>query len=85
METKYKKTPPVGKMADIANFKLEEMLSELPSLEFRNIKIELFETNIEGMSYGMIDESDDEDEVSKVIMMPEGFVFYPPWDGRYDT
>jgi len=83
-ETKFEKTLHAENEWELANRKLEKLLSELPSSKFQPISIELFETKIDGMSFGMIDESDEEAN-TKVVMVPEGFVFYPPWNGQYDT
>ncbi len=63
---------------------LSQMLGQLSNVEFKDIKIELFQTEIDGTVFGLIDESSNSNH-EWVSMEPSGLAFYPPWDGRYDT
>jgi len=86
IQTKFEKTPKNSDNAfETACNTLDQMLSQLPKAKFQKIAIDLFEDEIDGMQIGLLDESDDDDEEVKAVLMPEGLVFFPPWDGHFDT
>lgn len=68
---------------EMADTKLKCMLDAYAPYNFGDIKIELFEKNIDGMTFGLINESDEEE--AKVEMAPEGYMLCPPWTGYFDT
>jgi hypothetical protein len=68
---------------DLARQRLEEWLNELPGRTYGDIAIQLFEVEIDGQEFGLIDESDEGGE--HVELRPNDLGFYPPWDGYYDT
>jgi formate hydrogenlyase regulatory protein HycA len=71
-----------------ASAKLDEMVAALGPVEYGDIEIELFEVEIDGEVFGLIDVSapDEGPEFAeRVEMHPGGLLFYPPWDGNYDT
>jgi hypothetical protein len=86
IQTKFEKTPKSSENAfEIACNTLDQMLSQLPKAKFQKIAIDLFEDEVDGMQIGLLDDSDDEDEEVKAVLIPEGLVFFPPWDGNFDT
>jgi formate hydrogenlyase regulatory protein HycA len=71
-----------------ASAKLDEMVAALASVHYADIVIELFRVEIDGGVFGLIDVSKPEDGpefAERVLMVPTGLLFYPPWDGTYDT
>lgn len=68
---------------ELADAKLKRMLEPYAPYSFGDIKVELFEKNIDGMTFGLINESDELE--AKVEMAPEGYVLCPPWTGHFDT
>lgn len=71
------------KSFQLAETKMKNMLDAYAPYKFGAIKIELFETNIEDMTFGLLNESDEEE--AKVEMSPEGYMLLPPWNGYFDT
>lgn len=67
-----------------AKRRLDELLSALGEVEYKDIAIRLFETTIAGELCGLIDTSTEEWGDS-VTMKPTGLIFGPPWDGSFDT
>lgn len=59
-------------------------VSALPKVVLGDISIRLFQLEIDGARFGMLDSSNEEFGDS-VTMEPADFVFYPPWNGEYDT
>ena len=79
---------PWGDAIERANAKLDEMVAALGPVEFADIEIELFQIEIDGGVFGLVDVSEPEegpDFAERVEMWPGGLLFYPPWNGNYDT
>jgi formate hydrogenlyase regulatory protein HycA len=68
---------------ELATRKLERWLAELTAIKYGDITIRLFRAEMDGILFGLIDESDEDGE--HVELYPNGLGFYPPWDGYYDT
>jgi formate hydrogenlyase regulatory protein HycA len=71
-----------------ASTKLDEMVAALGPVEYADIEIELFQVEIDGGVFGLIDASTPEDGpefAERVVMMPGDLLFHAPWDGNYDT
>jgi formate hydrogenlyase regulatory protein HycA len=71
-----------------ASARLDEMVAALGPVELADIEIELFRVEIDGGVFGLIDVSKPEDGpefAERALMVPGGLLFYPPWDGTYDT
>jgi formate hydrogenlyase regulatory protein HycA len=71
-----------------ASARLDEMVAALGPVEYADIEIELFRVEIDGGVFGLIDVSRPEDGpefAERVLMVPGGLLFFPPWDGNYDT
>jgi hypothetical protein len=71
-----------------ASKKLDEMVTALGPVEYSSIQIELFKVEIDGKIFGLLDVSKPEDgpEFAELAQMfPGGLLFYPPWNGNFDT
>jgi formate hydrogenlyase regulatory protein HycA len=64
-----------------AKSKLKKMITQLGHVTFDDVAVRLFSVTIEGHRFGMIAD----EEFGTVSLEPNDFVFYPPWDGEYDT
>lgn len=75
-----------GTTSEINDFiikeKLEQMISELGSIEYTNIIVKPFQTIIDGVIFGLIPN----EEYETVDLQPNSTIsFQEPWDGEYDT
>lgn len=72
-----------------AQARLQEMLDQLPNKRFEDIEIALFETECDGQPFGLMDATFEDEETGEVFvraeLVPNDIVFFPPWDGTYDT
>jgi len=71
-----------------AGAKLDEMVAALGEIEWADIEIGLFQVEIDGGVFGLIDVSEPEEGpafADRVAMMPGDLLFHAPWDGNYDT
>ncbi|GAB3141932.1 hypothetical protein GCM10027290_15460 [Micromonospora sonneratiae] len=71
-------------VVDRAEQKLATWLAELPQPTFGDIAVRLFSVEVDGIVFGLVDESDDE-YGEHVELYPNELGFNPPWDGEYDT
>ena len=68
--------------SSVTEQKLEEMVAKLGNVVYCDIKVKLFQTEIDGFIFGLI--PDEENEV--VNLEPSSTIsFSAPWDGEYDT
>jgi formate hydrogenlyase regulatory protein HycA len=71
-----------------ASSRLDEMVAGLGPVEFDDIQIRLFQVEIDGIRFGMIDVSEPEagpEFADRVAMEPGNLLFHAPWDGGYCT
>jgi formate hydrogenlyase regulatory protein HycA len=64
------------------------MVAALGEVEYADIEIELFQVEIDGGIFGLVDVSQPEagpEFAERVQLWPTGLLFHPPWDGEYDT
>ena len=62
--------------------KLEEMVAELGSVEYTNIKVKLFQTVIDNIVFGLIPK----EEYEAIDLEPSSTIsLHKPWNGEYDT
>jgi hypothetical protein len=64
------------------------MVASLGEVEYADIEIELFQVEIDGGTFGLVDVSEPEqgpEFAERVLMTPGSLLFHPPWDGSYDT
>lgn len=65
---------------------LGNMLMDLGSWRYaRTIKVKLFQTVIDGATFGLVDTTDPSEGYERVDLLPNDLVFFPPWTGEYDT
>ena len=66
-----------------------EMLAGLERITREDIEVQLFSVQVDGQLFGLVDSSHISEEdgsiYETVTLMPNDFVFNPPWDGDYDT
>lgn len=63
---------------------MKNFIDALGPVKFGNIAIRLFKVEIDGTVFGMVDTSSEE-WGDTATMEPGDLVFYPPWNGEYDT
>lgn len=71
-----------------ASDKLDELVAALGPVEYGNIEIALFATEIDGDVFGLVDVSEPEEGpefADRVAMRPGDLLFHAPWNGYYDT
>jgi hypothetical protein len=72
-------------VVDRASAKRDEMLEALADIVHCNVFIKLFSVTIDDHIFGLIDVTEPEDDHEEVELKPGYLVFYPPWDGSFDT
>src|SRR3954469_6718157 len=81
--------PPTGSgRCAWASARPDEMVAALGPVEYADIEIELFRVEIDGGVFGLVDVSRPQDGpafAERVLLVPTGLLFRPPWDGNYDT
>ena len=61
---------------------LQKLVDSLGAVEYCDIEVELFETKIDGILFGLIPDP----EFGFIQLQPGATIaFYPPWDGEYYT
>ncbi|MGW3783648.1 hypothetical protein ACWD5Z_03635 [Micromonospora chokoriensis] len=73
-----------GELADEAEARLATLLDQLPERQYGDIAIQLFRMVHDGVTFGLIDESDPE-RGDWVELYPDRLGFTEPWDGLYST
>jgi hypothetical protein len=66
-----------------ARAKRDEMMRALGPIDFGDVEVALFSVRTAGVRFGLFDTSDSHGE--RVVLLPNDFVFSPPWDGDYST
>ncbi|WP_328417362.1 hypothetical protein OG470_29075 [Micromonospora sp. NBC_00389] len=70
---------------DRAEARLVEWLDALPGRVFDDIAIKLFQVEVDGHVFGLVDGTADYDGKDHAEFVPDDLGFDPPWDGCYDT
>jgi hypothetical protein len=73
-----------GELRDRAHARLIELLRQLDGKLYRDIHIRPFREQHDGVTFGLIDESDPE-RGSWAELYPDQLGFSEPWDGTYST
>ena len=68
-----------------AEARVAEWLEALPGRVFDDIAIRLFQVEVDGHIFGLVDESELYDGEDHAEFLPDDLGFDPPWDGCYDT
>ncbi|MGH1349004.1 MAG: hypothetical protein ACRBN8_46155 [Nannocystales bacterium] len=72
-------------VVDRAQRKLDGLIEPLDSVHYGDISVGLFEVEIDGERFGLVDMSDRNDDYERVDLLPNDLAFFEPWDGSYDT
>jgi hypothetical protein len=70
---------------DRAHARVDELIGVLPGHEFCDIEIRLFQVEVDGEVFGLVDWSEEYDGEDHAEFLPGELGFDPPWDGTYDT
>ncbi|MEU7752323.1 hypothetical protein [Micromonospora sp. NPDC049171] len=73
-----------GELGEHAEACLAGLLDQLPERRYGDIAIQLFRVVHDGVTFGLIDESDAE-WGDRVELYPDRLGFTEPWDGLYST
>jgi hypothetical protein len=73
-----------GELSRQADLQLTALLDRLPQRTLCDIAIRPFEVRYDGVTFGLIDASDDE-RGDWAELYPDGLGFCEPWDGTYST
>ncbi|MGC4879900.1 hypothetical protein ACLQ26_26975 [Micromonospora sp. DT43] len=68
-----------------AEARLLDWLDGLPGRVFGDIAIGLFQVEVDGHVFGLVDWSAEYDGADHAEFLPDDLGFDPPWDGCYDT
>lgn len=67
----------------------QEMIAGLGEVTYEDVAVELFVTDVDGHEFGLVDASYEDEESGEVFIIaelrPNELIFFPPWDGTYDT
>lgn len=70
-----------GKVIELAKDRLDTFISELSGVQFRDISVCLFKTTIDDCTFGLVANHN----AGYVQLLPNDFIFSPPWNGEFDT
>jgi formate hydrogenlyase regulatory protein HycA len=73
------------KAVEKAQAKLDEMVAALGKAKYGNIKVGLFQVQIDGHTFGLVDASEPDEGYESIHLLPNDLAFFKPWDGNYDT
>jgi hypothetical protein len=66
----------------VTTSKLAEFVAELGEVEFKDIEVKLFQTEIDGIIFGLVPH----EEIGSIELQPSSTIaFHEPWDGEYYT
>ncbi len=68
-----------------AQTRLSEMIAALGEVRYGNIKVGLFQVQIDGHTFGLVDASEPDEDYESIHLLPNDLAFFDPWDGTYDT
>lgn len=68
-----------------ATLKLAAMLTGLGKVKYGNVKIALFHVEFDGHTFGLVDDSEPDEDFERVTLYPNDLAFFAPWNGSYDT
>jgi formate hydrogenlyase regulatory protein HycA len=75
----------VSQVLPRAQQKLDEMLLTLDGREFDSVEVELFSVQVDGHTFGLVDDSKPDKDIVSVRLLPNDLTFLEPWDGEYYT
>ena len=68
-----------------AQTRLADMIAGLGRVRYGNIKVGLFQVQIDGQTFGLVDASEPDEDYERIHLLPNDLAFFAPWDGTYDT
>jgi formate hydrogenlyase regulatory protein HycA len=68
-----------------AQAKLDEFLGELNGRAFGDVVVGLFEVDVDGHTFGLVDASDPDEDHERIDLLPNDLAIFEPWDGSYET
>jgi formate hydrogenlyase regulatory protein HycA len=68
-----------------AERQLAKMIASLGEITYADVKVGLFQVNVEGSVFGLVDASEPEEGYESIHLLPNDLAFFAPWDGTYDT
>jgi len=68
-----------------AEARLAEMIAGLGDVRYGNVKVGLFQVQIDGHTFGLVDASEADEDYESIHLVPNDLAFFAPWDGTYDT
>lgn len=74
-----------GEDEAIDRARLSEMIESLGRIMYCDIDVKLFQVEVDGQIFGLVDGSDPEEGIERVLLLPNDLAFFAPWDGSYDT
>jgi formate hydrogenlyase regulatory protein HycA len=73
------------KAVEKAQAKLDQMIAALGKVKYGDVKVGLFQVQIDGHTFGLVDASEPEQGYESIHLLPNDLAFFEPWDGTYDT
>ena len=73
------------KAVEKAQAKLDQMIVALGKVKYGDVKVGLFQVQIDGHTFGLVDASEPEEDYVSIHLLPNDLAFFEPWDGTYDT
>jgi hypothetical protein len=73
------------KAVEKAQAKLDQMIVALGKVKYGDVKVGLFQVQIDGHTFGLVDASEPEEDYLSIHLLPNDLAFFEPWDGTYDT
>lgn len=64
-----------------AEAELEKAIKKLPNSKFCDVEAAMFSVELNGLTFGFIPREDN----ACIEYQPYGLVFFPPWNGLYET
>jgi formate hydrogenlyase regulatory protein HycA len=68
-----------------AEARLAEMIVALGTVRYGDVKVGLFQVQIDGHTFGLVDASEPDEGYESIHLLPNDLAFFAPWDGTYDT
>jgi formate hydrogenlyase regulatory protein HycA len=68
-----------------AERRLDQMIATLRNVTYGDVKVDLFQVQIDGHTFGLVDASEPEEGYESIHLLPNDLAFFEPWDGTYDT
>jgi len=73
------------RVVESAETRLAEMIRSLGNVRYGHVRVQRFQVEIDGQTFGLVDASEPEEDYESIHLLPNDLAFFPPWDGTYDT